>query len=342
MSLFNMNKLQISVVIILICISGVVYAQDSTEIIRQARAFIQNKEYTKATDLLKTAIAEDGKILTYKKELFWSYYHQDRYKEAMALMSSILKSAQKDEQCYQFCGYIYRAEGKYNSCDSILKLGIKNYPSSGPLYNDLGENAVNFKKTNAIQFWEKGIEEDPDFAGNYYNAAMYYLNAEEPLWGILYGEIFVNFSPLGEKSIQIRKRLLQTYKSLFTQIKKMKTGEFETPFAKKFITHLYKQEELSRRSMSLDDLLMIRSRFMLDWFHDRSTVLPFQLFEKHRQMLQDGLFPAYHQWLFGLVEDAASYQNWKNLHAEEFAAFSKYQQNRLFHIPNGQYYRYSH
>lgn len=334
-----MNKLKNFLVTVLLFVSGITHAQDSTEIIRQARAFIQSKEYARAADLLKTAIAEDESILTYKKELFWSYYQQDKYKEALALMTTILKSAQKDEQCYQFCGYIFRAEGKYSSCDSILKLGINNYPTSGPLYNDLGENAVDNKKTNAIQYWEKGIEVDPDFAGNYFNAAMYYLNAEQPLWGILYGEIFVNFSPLGEKSIQIRKRLLQTYKSLFTQIKKMKPGEFESPFVKKFITHLYKQEELSRRSMSLDDLLMMRSRFILDWFNDRSTILPFQLFEKQRQMLQDGLFPAYHQWLFGSVENMASYQSWKNLHAEEDAVFLRHQQNKLFHIPQGQYYR---
>jgi hypothetical protein len=51
-----------------------------------------------------------------------------------------------------------------------------------------------------------------------------------------------------------------------------------------------------------------------------------------------GLFPAYNQWIFGASQNLAGYQNWISTHAEEYAAFNKFQQVRIFKVPDGQYY----
>ena len=155
----------------------------------------------------------------------------------------------------------------------------------------------------------------------------------------MYGELYVNLAPLGDKSITIRKKLLETYKNIFANIRLMNTAEFSSPFTKKYLTHLFKQEEISKKTLSLDDILMVRTRFLLDWYNDRNTVLPFHLFDMQREMLQRGLFTAYHQWLFGLVDNASAYQRWKELHADEVAAFERYRYAQPFRIPTGQYYR---
>ena len=289
---------KIITIILISCFVQHVTAQDSAEIIRNARSFVQEKEYKKAINLLKESIADDSTVLSYKKELFWCYYKQDSLNDARNTIHTILKSNHADDQCYQMCGYIYRALGRFTSCDSILKIGLIKFPNSGPLYNDLGERLNEQKNAKAIKCWESGIQKDPLFAGNYYNASLYYLNNKNPFWGLMYGELYVNLAPLGDKSITIRKKLLETYKNIFANIRLMNTAEFSSPFTKKYLTHLFKQEEISKKTLSLDDILMVRTRFLLDWYNDRNTVLPFHLFDMQRELLQRGIFGAYHQWLF--------------------------------------------
>ena len=66
---------------------------------------------------------------------------------------------------------------------------------------------------------------------------------------------------------------------------------------------------------------------------------PFRLFEYHRQLLQEGMFNAYNQWLFGASENLAAYDNWTKAHAEEYNGFTTFQKSRIFKMPQGQYYQ---
>ncbi len=315
------------------------FAQDSSEIIRNARGFVQNKEYEKAISLLKESILEDTTVLSFKKELFWCYYKQDSLNDAYRTIQSVLKSNQYDEQCFQLCGYVFRAKGQFGACDSILSMGLKTFPNSGPLHNDFGERLHEMKNAMAIKYWEYGIRKDPNFAGNYYNASLFHFENKNPFWGLLYGEIYVNLAPLGDKSIVIRKKMLEFYKNIFVNVKQMNADQFSSPFAKKYLTYLLKQEEISKKSLSLDDILMTRARFILDWYNDKNLVLPFQLFDMQRELLQKGIFVAYHQWLFGLVDNASAYQRWKELHADEDTIFERYRISNIFRISTEQFYR---
>jgi hypothetical protein len=62
------------------------------------------------------------------------------------------------------------------------------------------------------------------------------------------------------------------------------------------------------------------------------------LYEWHKQLLKEGAFAAYNQWLFGSVDNLAGYQNWVNANKKEYTAFANMQRNILFKIPTGQYY----
>jgi len=85
---------------------------------------------------------------------------------------------------------------------------------------------------------------------------------------------------------------------------------------------------------------MIRTRFILDWFSDKETSakFPFRLFDYQRQLIQQGYFDAYNQWIFGTAQNLVEYQTWTNLHAKESEEFTAFQKNRIFKIPLGQYY----
>ena len=101
-----------------------------------------------------------------------------------------------------------------------------------------------------------------------------------------------------------------------------------------FLTTMNKQNDIVVNGINAETLTMIRTRFILDWNRNYAKKFPFALFDKQEQYLQEGLFPAYNQWIFGATQNLANYQNWISTHAEEYAAFNKFQQGRIFKIPD--------
>jgi hypothetical protein len=83
---------------------------------------------------------------------------------------------------------------------------------------------------------------------------------------------------------------------------------------------------------------MIRTRFILDWFTDFGNKFPFKLFELQRQLLQEGMFDAYNQWIFTAAQNLPAYQNWITINAGEYTELNRFQKGRIFKIPTGQYY----
>ena len=99
-----------------------------------------------------------------------------------------------------------------------------------------------------------------------------------------------------------------------------------------------KQNAVATSGLNPESLTMIRTRFILDWFNEYAANYPTKLFELQRQLLQEGLFEAYNQWIFGIAQNLAVYQNWTNTHSEEFNEFSRFQKGRIYKVPAGQYY----
>jgi hypothetical protein len=100
-----------------------------------------------------------------------------------------------------------------------------------------------------------------------------------------------------------------------------------------------KQFSLSNKGISTEVLIMIRTRFILDWYSTYSSKFPHRLFDYQLQLIREGMFEAYNQWLFGTVENLAAYDNWTKTHAEKYSAFTNFQKNRIFRMPPGQYYQ---
>ena len=47
----------------------------------------------------------------------------------------------------------------------------------------------------ALNYYEKGIEIDPKFPSNYYRAALLYDYSDHEIWGLIYGELFMDLEP---------------------------------------------------------------------------------------------------------------------------------------------------
>ncbi|MBK6936573.1 MAG: hypothetical protein IPH18_06570 [Chitinophagaceae bacterium] len=182
---------------------------------------------------------------------------------------------------------------------------------------------------------------DPGFSGNYYNAALYYFYTKDKTWSIVYGEIFVNMESLGERGAAMKQLLLKGYKEkLFTEADLMKDEENnKNEFSKAFLQTMAKQTSMAAKGLNTEVLTMIRTQFILDWFETNAARFPHKLFDYQRQLITEGMFDSYNQWLFGPVENLAAYDNWTKTHAEEYAQFTGFQKSRVFRMPQGQYYQ---
>jgi tetratricopeptide (TPR) repeat protein len=306
-----------------------------------ARTFMRTGDYDNAIIVLIRALQQDSKNLELQKDLVMSYYLKRDFAKALEGAKQLVDRDDADVITYQIVGNVYKALEEAKDCEKMYKKALKKFPDSGPLLSEYGEFLWATKEFSAIQYWEKGIKVDPGYSGNYYNAAMYYFYTKDKVWSLIYGEIFVNMESLSERGAAMKELLLQGYKEKLFAEADMTAGmeKNKSEFARSFLTSMSRQSSLANKGLNTESLTMIRTRFILDWYANYATKFPFRLFEFQRQLITEGLFNAYNQWLFGSLENLAAYDNWTKTHAEEFNGFNNFQRSRIFKIPPGQYYQ---
>ncbi len=306
-----------------------------------ARTFMQQGDFNNAVIVLTRALEKDKNNLDLQKDLISSYYYERNYDKGLQVVKTVLDRNDADVVCYQLAGNVYKALEEVKDCEKMYKAGLRKFPKSGQLFSEYGELLWAKKDYSAIDLWEKGIKEDPSCAGNYYNAALFYYYTKDKVWTIVYGEIFVNMESLTERSAAMKQLLLDAYKQkLFAEADLLKDSDKnKNSFAKAFLECMNKQNTLANRGLTTESLTMIRTRFILDWFARYADTYPFRLFDYQRQLIQEGMFNAYNQWLFGAVENLSVYDNWNKTHNEEFNNFTAFQKTRIFKVPQGQYYQ---
>jgi hypothetical protein len=195
------------------------------------------------------------------------------------------------------------------------------------------------KSYEAIKIWEKGIEVAPSFSKNYFNASKYYYFSTDKVWSIIYGEIFLNMEPMSTSSPEIKNILLDSYKKLFVDADVEKNKNDNSPFVQAFLQTVFKQFSVISSGINTESLIMLRTRFVLDWFNDFGTKFPYRLFDWQKQLLQEGVFEAYNQWIFTAANNLPAYQNWTTTHSSEYEEMNRFQRGRIFKVPTGQYYK---
>jgi hypothetical protein len=161
----------------------------------------------------------------------------------------------------------------------------------------------------------------------------------DKVWGLIYGEIFVNLESYSKRTPEVKNMLLEGYKKLFSETDLTKNQDNKNEFVTTYLEIMKNQSPGLSTGVSPDALSAVRSRFLLEWFSKQSSRLPFRLFEYHRQLARAGMFEAYNQWLFGTANNLSAFQQWTVTHSEEYNRFNTFQKNRVFKLPEGQYYQ---
>jgi len=334
-----MKKILFAILCCTISIAVVAQQEDIEKLRENAKTFMRQGDYANASLILSRALELDPKNLGIAKDLAFDYYLQNQNKKALTTIQPFLDNNRADDQAYQIAGKIYQALDQVKDAEKMYKNAISEFPQSGGLYNDYGEMLGAKNSPDAIKQWEKGIEMDPSFGGNYYNACKYYHYTNETAWCLFYGENFVNIESFTARTAEVKDILLNGYKKLFANTDLLTDTKNKKPFEIAFLTCMNQQNSIVIRGLNPETLTMIRARFILDWDKTYANKFPCRLFQLQEALLQEGLFSAYNQWIFGTSQNLAAFQNWTGTHDTEYASFTTFQKSHMFKIPSGQYYR---
>lgn len=327
------------------------FAQDASELHNTAKTFMRSGDYANAILVLNQAIQQEPDNFALRKDLAFAYYLRSDFPRAKKIIDPLLDKRDADQQTYQIAGNIYQGNQNWDGAEKLYRRGLKKFPKSGELYNDLGELQLNLKHYDeALKTWVKGIEVDPNFPGNYYHATTAMFYSKDPTWPIIYGETFVNLESYTTRTAEVRQILVECYKKLFDDpaifssipedvpSKGKKETTVENDFAAAFRKTMAKQVSVVMTGIEPEGLIMLRTRFLLDWYNFYSLKFPFALFDFQRKLLKEGMFESYNQWIFGPASNQADYKAWTNVHKTEYDAFTQFQRNNPLKLRSDEFY----
>lgn len=300
---------------------------------KSAQASLASGQFTQAVASYQQAIAlAPGQAILYR-DLANAYLLSGNYSRAEHTITPLIDNDRADPQSYAIASAIQTALKADKKARRLLEKGLERYPNSGFLQHELGKY---YEEQNdeqaALKAWLEGISIDPGYHINYYDAARAYMQTTEPVWAIIYGEIFVNLERYTPRSGETRKLLLAAYRRLYatpdaSEVPRFGRGLSDAPpgsFEQAVSQTLLHLAPVMTDGISTENLIMLRSRFTMDWMATYAAKYPFTLFRYWDDLLRGGHFDAYNQWLFGRAENTAQYEAWVKFHAEAVPAYETY------------------
>jgi|TARA_B110000967_G_C18777140_1_gene506191 tetratricopeptide (TPR) repeat protein len=314
---------------------------EAYDIAKEAIKIMDNGEIEKSIGMLKKAQKLDPENYLYPYEIGYAYLLQKDYKNAIKTLKPVLKYKDNNDQCFTLLGNTYDTDKQPEKAIEIYKKGLIKFPKSGRLHYELGNVQEVLKKyDDALTSWENGITVSPSYPSNYHTASIYYCKyTTEKIWGVIYGELFINIERGSEKTTQISKLLFDTYKSSITIKSKTEGGvsfskssqmtipkegeEIKLPFSMPYeITMILAiTSELDKKELGIASLNNIRTSFINSWYeNERNIEYPNILFDWHKKLIDLEYFESYNYWLL-MKGNEDEFDNWVGSNKEKFDAF---------------------
>lgn len=338
------NKIKTFGLLLFITLGQISYGQTNKEKAlakgQEAIKLMDNGKLDKSIKLLEEAQKLDPERFDYPYELAYAYYAKEDYKTAIEILEKNAEHKDVNERLYQLLGNSYDLLGKTDKALEAYDAGLKKFPNSGIIYLEKGNVYWNIKEYDkALPFYEKGIEVDPKFPSNYYRATRIYCSSTEEVWGMIYGEIFMNLERNSKRTPEISKLLFDTYKSeikfssdtsfsvSFSQNATINVNDLNNPGKMKlpFGVGVYEPtlmfSMLSVKSIDINSLDNIRSAFIDNYFkngHDKTY--PNVLFTYHKKVKDAGHIEAYNHWIL-MKGDENGFVKWQSTNKEKWDSF---------------------
>ncbi|MFC2100643.1 tetratricopeptide repeat protein [Bacteroidota bacterium] len=338
---------------ILIVLSVTLYGQTDKEkafdLGMRAIEEMENGHIDAAIKLLEQSKKLDPENISYPYEIAYAKFLNKEYNEAIKILKGIKKHPQANDLVYQMLGNCHDMIKKPKKAIAIYEEGLKLFPNSGKLYLERGNMEFMSENYNsALEYYEKGLEVDPDFPSNYYWSAFIFLNSSEEVWGMIYGEIFLNLEPDTKRTSEISKLIYDTYKNQiqftsdssysvsFCQNATIDIGEIsdvkniKLPYGLSIYEPTLMLSMVNENTIEISSLNRIRTNFLKLYFDKGfDKTYPNILFDFQKQVSDAGHIEAYNYWILMNGEPDA-FKEWKDSNNEKWEQFvAWFKDNRL-------------
>lgn len=350
--------MQKKIVLMIICIVCCLVAKSqsvigNTEQARvlytKAKQYVIKRDYPNAILVYNQLAQLEPRNLIFRRELAFTYYLGGDMSRATQVITPLLRAPEADEATFLTASQIFNARSMRKAAVDAIERGIKKFPKSGILYSEYGKlfsEDKKYKKAEAA--WENGVKYEPNFHMNYYHLAKSYFVSKRPLWALLYGETFINMERYSQRTEEVKKIVFDSYKQLIansqldrytSESELKKINRSKSDFEKKTSKIFTDLSNVVMGGVDINNVVMMRTRFLLRWMQVEKQEYPFELFEFLNNMISSGHFESYNQWLFGKASGEAAYIDWVKNNSEQYSNFEQFYQNNRFSNQPNQYYK---
>lgn len=334
------------------------------DIDRQVDAAIKlmdDEFYAESEQLLKSAIAYDSKNYRAQYELGYLYYLKSDYAKAIKQMKKAATSPDAHGQLYQLMGNAYDLSGDAAKAIATYKEGLKKFPGYGGLYYEMATMTDDFNE--ALDCHESGIMADPTYLSNYYYAAALLLDSTEPVWGLMYGEIFMLLESSTDRTVKMSKAMYDAYNKYITigetdgkrsadhSLTRTEVlydeEDFYVPYPLVYADLMMKALPEDAVKLDLATLDKMRQAFVAGFFDPNGEVASYAdeygnvLLDHQKLIAEAGHMEAYNYWLLQ-QGDPEAYKAWREEHVEEFDAFVEWYNSHGLNVDMQKRYSMSH
>lgn len=340
-------------------LNGCFFAQSDTlvqKIIDHSREVEEQGDFDYAVELMRNNVRTYKKSPRLRKELAALYYRGEKFKKSLRQCRRFLRKFYPDEDIYQLKAHNHLNLGKPGKAEKSLDHGLEELPRAGLLFAEKGRLAMHQEKyEKAINWFEKGVENAPNYPGNYYWAAKIYCQSTEELWGLYYGEIFMNLEQFTSRTREISSLLFETlnreivfYDDTAIYVNLCKDANFDIPvddtagyisYGQDIIEPLYKESLKGISHLSITNINKFRTivNSKINTI-DRGDYQKHVLVDFHNELVNNGHFEAYNFWLY-MMGNPKEFEAWERDNGSQWKLFIRWFENYDFSIsPEDAYY----
>jgi len=302
---------------------------------REAVKLMDNGKIDESLVLLEECIKLDPGNIDYPYEMAYAHYISEHYQKSINILEPLTRHQDVTDRVYQLLGNSYDLLGQRAKAIETYEAGLKTLPNAGKLYLELGGMYLVTNEYNkAINYYEKGIDVEPGFSSNYYRLAKIFLNSDEEVWGMIYGELFMNLERNSGRTAEMSRLLFDTYKREIkftsdtsftasfskTAVIDASAKKFEVPFGMVYEMTLM-LALLPEKQIDINSLDRIRTGFVRDFYkNNRDKKYPIVLFDYQNRILKEGHLEAYNHWLL-MKGDEEGFRKWRDANSAKWDKF---------------------
>lgn len=285
--------------------------------------------------ILRECMKLDPNNYDLEYEYAYAHYLKEDYENVIKLGKKLCKKKNVGFEAFALVGNTYDELDNTKAALKYYDKGIAKFPNVGLLYLEKG---ILYEKRgyydHAAYFYNSGIIAEPSYSSNYYRISSLFLESENKIPGLIYGEIFMNIERGSERTVRMSEALYETFYNGIT---------FENDTTKHFnlcknnfsLSDYQKYESFplclvfslrftptlaSIDTINLENLSKVREKYVPLYIANDYKRYPIILFEYHQKMIDAGVFNAYNHYIFQIgAED--EFQEWVEENEEELDEF---------------------